>query len=243
MSKDQEYVDAINSILSMEGTWSEDEINQSVDAYMLDNDVNINSDRGFSPLFYAVSANDLRVTQILLNKGADPDLRNIYSHSPLFIASEKGNSNMIMALLNYGANVDLQDQVGRTSIMIAASKGQVEATKLLIDHSENISIIDHGGNTALHYAYHSAKKEIIEYLTNKNADIVNIENKNGVSGNSIKAAIVEIYNKNRNKNRNHQSNKFHTKNENDLDAKKPESRKFRDKVIQSRLNSNKNRSR
>lgn len=241
ISEDRVCVYAIQSILNMEGSWSEDEMNQHIDTYINMYDINSNSSAGFTPLFYATSLNDLRVVQVLLNKGADPDVKNIHGHSPLFIASSKGNTELVKELVSNGANVDLQDQSGKTPLMFAAANGHVEAAKYLIDQSKNINIADNQGNTALHYAFKAVKRDIIEHLINNNADM-SIENKNGISGNLIKNTIINSYNKVKNQ---QQAPKVAEQNLSEsAPKKKKESTKFRDAVMKSRQNdSNKHRSR
>lgn len=241
MSEDQEFIHTIKSFLSMEGKWSANEISNSVDAYMIDNDINQNSSTGFSPLFSASYMEDLHVVLVLLEKGADPNIRNKYSQSPLFAAAEKGNTNIITALVSSGGDVDLQDQLGRTPIMIAADLGHVGATKFMIDNSRDINLADRGGNTALHYAFKSAKKDIVEHLINNNADM-SIENQKGVSGNLIKYTIINKYNEiEKHKGAAISVSANATKAPKET---KKESTKFRDAVLKSRRNqSNKNRSR
>lgn len=198
MSEDLECVNFIQSTLSMESQWSYEKISDHIDNYMMSNDINQNSANGFSPLFTAASMGDIRVVEVLLERGANPNLRNIYSHSPLFIAAEKGDLGVIKILTDYGANVDLQDQLGRTPIMIAADNGHVKSTKFLVDQSENINLKDGGKNTVLHYAFKALKKDVIKHLMDKGADM-SIKNNYGVSGDMIKKDIINRYNKIKNR--------------------------------------------
>ena len=58
-----------------------------------------------SPLLLAVMRPNSTIVQILLEKGADPNLRDMRDISPLMIALENGNVEYVQLLLNSGATV------------------------------------------------------------------------------------------------------------------------------------------
>jgi ankyrin repeat protein len=58
-----------------------------------------------TPLLLAVMRENPDVVRILLEKGADPNLRNEDGVSPLIVAAENGNIEYVQMLLGYGATV------------------------------------------------------------------------------------------------------------------------------------------
>ncbi|KYB26121.1 ankyrin-3 isoform X1 [Tribolium castaneum] len=70
-------------------------------------DVNLTDDSGFSFLHLAARAycdDNLRVGQLVIDKGADVDLRGHYGVTPLYAACEEGNFDWVSMLLYYGAD-------------------------------------------------------------------------------------------------------------------------------------------
>jgi Ankyrin repeats (3 copies) len=90
---------------------------------------------GRSALQAAVSCGDDdprcgRITEYLLDHGADPNRRFPDGTTPLFAAAESGNGRVIRALLDHGAR--LEDRVVRETAMNAAERtGNTKAARIL----------------------------------------------------------------------------------------------------------------
>jgi hypothetical protein len=105
-------------------------------------DVNAPSYLGYTPLIdYATSGrfDDPRVTRLLLDHGADPNIRTEHNISPLHGASLKGWIATARLLLEHGASVEVQDWWGKTPLD-AASEGigenRDEMIKLLLEYRD-----------------------------------------------------------------------------------------------------------
>lgn len=61
---------------------------------------------GFCALHLAVSQGHWKVTQILLEAGADPNATTLEETTPLFLAVESGQIDVLKLLLQHGANVN-----------------------------------------------------------------------------------------------------------------------------------------
>lgn len=71
-------------------------------------DLNILSKGGYSPLGYAAEHNNTKVVKLLLDNGADPNLRGggKFSHTPLMYAAKFGNLDMVKALVEKKAKIN-----------------------------------------------------------------------------------------------------------------------------------------
>ena len=98
------------------------------------------------------------VVQLLLQKGADFNMKNASGETPLITASENGCSHIIQALFDWEQksgmklDVDARDQYGATALIKAAETHHVSAMRLLLNHKVSVNLNDYYGFTALHAA-------------------------------------------------------------------------------------------
>lgn len=79
-------------------------------------DINrLSHDRGYSPLMDAVQKNDAAIAGILLERGADPDIRSKDGQTALVVATGRGDADMCSLLLAHGASPDIKDSLGMSS--------------------------------------------------------------------------------------------------------------------------------
>ena len=85
-------------------------------------DVNAQTDHGDTALHGAVMANNPDLVKVLLEAGADPNLRQAQSYTPLHFAGFAGpdRSESARLLLRHGADATLRNNPGRTPLDIAA---------------------------------------------------------------------------------------------------------------------------
>jgi ankyrin repeat protein len=69
-------------------------------------DVNAPSRDGVTPLYVAVTKNQVQIVKTLLAYGAFPNQPNTDGKTPIFAAVEKGNAQLLTVLLGTGANQD-----------------------------------------------------------------------------------------------------------------------------------------
>jgi hypothetical protein len=84
--------------------------------------INIENGYGNTPLIEAVKSEDLELTNLLLENGADPTyipMNDIYSWTALHEASYLNDPEMIRMLLEYGANINSPDIIKQTPIFYA----------------------------------------------------------------------------------------------------------------------------
>ncbi len=75
----------------------------------------------------------------LLEKGADPNVRNEEGLTPLHIAAQKGQGKVADLLLSYGADVNARDYDGWTPLHWAVFWGKTEVVKVLLSHGADVN--------------------------------------------------------------------------------------------------------
>ncbi len=85
------------------------------------------------PIQSAAAAGHTKIVILLLDNGADPNLREQGGYTPLHAAAQNGDVGMIRALINHGADVKIASQDGKLPIDLANQAGHAEAATLLKD--------------------------------------------------------------------------------------------------------------
>ena len=99
-------------------------------------DVNAQCQYGYTPLNYASLGHfdDPRIARLLLDHGADPNIRSQLNISPLLGASGKGRIEVARSLLEHGASVEVGDLRGNTALSVASGEYRDEMIKLLSEY-------------------------------------------------------------------------------------------------------------
>ncbi|KAE8371733.1 hypothetical protein BDV26DRAFT_275464 [Aspergillus bertholletiae] len=86
---------------------------------------------------------------LLISRGADPDLGDHMGETPLHWAVRAGDLEMVSLLLRKGAQSDLPDKWGRTPLSRAAENSQLHIVETLIEHGADVEIRDNEGQIPL----------------------------------------------------------------------------------------------
>jgi ankyrin repeat protein len=115
-----------------------------------------------SPLSYAALAGKVGIMVALLEKGADPNFRDMYGRSPLMYACERGGIEPIAMLLDKGADPNAQDRSGTSPLMYvsriacvgdgASCPRIIENMRLLLDHGARPDHVDASGKNVTYWA-------------------------------------------------------------------------------------------
>jgi ankyrin repeat protein len=150
---------------------------------------------GGTPLHYAAENGQKEMVELLIDKGADVNLKTDFDQTPLHLAAENGQKEMVELLIAKGANVNAHDglstpfdiavesnktqtadlirkkggkMIEELSIVYASKKGNIIAIKNHLTAGADVNSKDDDGFAALHLA---TTKEVVELLITKGANV------------------------------------------------------------------------
>lgn len=84
-----------------------------------------------APIHVAVRASNPEIVTLLLERGAQVDIRDSSDHTPLHNAAWNGNLDMIKLLLDAGADINATTYSGSTPLSCARSGRKIEAIQFI----------------------------------------------------------------------------------------------------------------
>ena len=125
-------------------------------------------------LSLACSGGRYEVVELLLQRTANREHRNVSDYTPLALAASGGYVNIIRLLLSHGAEINSRtgSKLGISPLMLAAMNGHAQAVSLLVDMGSDINAqIETNRNTALTLACFQGRHEVVSILVDKRANI------------------------------------------------------------------------
>ncbi|KAA3681374.1 ankyrin repeat domain-containing protein 17 [Paragonimus westermani] len=137
-----------------------------------DYDVNEIAPDGETALTCAVSANALRIVEMLLKHGADPNFRGKKVEcTPLMEAASVGYTDIVRLLLEYGAAVDQESSTRNTALHYAATAGHLDCVRLLLQYNAPMEVQNETGHTPLMEATSNGHIDVARCLIEHGCDI------------------------------------------------------------------------
>lgn len=137
--------------------------------------VNAVNSVGWSALLYAASFGFKDIAKLLIDAGADCNVKDPQEHHTPVLRAAWGNHKEILQLLLAHKNIDVnvpELKTGETALMKACANGDVEITQLLLEHKANANLRSLDNGTAFHSAARSTNSlEIMKLLRPKVTDI------------------------------------------------------------------------
>ena len=152
---------------------------------------NIKNGVGKTALHHAYT---VRMTELMITRGADMNVQDNDCYTPLHIACMRGDFDSVKILIENGARLDIQSKpwpgymdnlanvfqelniqkyrYGCTALYLASFYGFSDIVQILLDHGANVDMRNtYSRLTALHIAAFSANVDIIDMLIKKSADV------------------------------------------------------------------------
>ncbi|CAL8247507.1 unnamed protein product [Lota lota] len=124
---------------------------------------------GLSPLHIAVQGGHKDLVTMLLDAGADINIKDIKSgQSPLMYAVERNNVDMVQFLIESGSDVNGQSNSGNTALHGACGRGQVDTVWLLLKKGADSGIKNNHNDTPVMVA---KNKKIADVLRGKSSKL------------------------------------------------------------------------
>lgn len=107
---------------------------------------------GETALHLVTARRDLVWVRFLLQRGANPNIRDKQGVAPIQLAVRLGFVDGVEALLKNGADIDVNDSAGETPLIAAVHRRDVPMVRLLLANGANPGRTDNSGRTARDYA-------------------------------------------------------------------------------------------
>merc|ERR1719161_655225 len=130
---------------------------------------------GQTPLFHAVSTEQMRCTEMLLAVGSDVNHSDNLFQTPLHKAIGNKNEALTEMIIQAKADVNAFNAKGQTPIMLAMDAGSAKMFPVIIEQSPSLDCLDHRGWNVLIYACeYGMLKEMVPMLNQLGTDAVPI---------------------------------------------------------------------
>ncbi|MBF0471347.1 MAG: ankyrin repeat domain-containing protein [Gammaproteobacteria bacterium] len=134
--------------------------------------LNVRDGKGRTGVMVAVARGEPTRLQLLLEAGADPDLRQGESgETALIQALRRGEKDLVRLLLGAGADPERVDGHGQTPLQIAAAEGKRALVQLLLQRGAAVDGTGAGDETPLFIAVQRGYLELAQQLIRAGADI------------------------------------------------------------------------
>ncbi|MEO0464358.1 MAG: ankyrin repeat domain-containing protein [Pseudomonadota bacterium] len=134
---------------------------------------------GDTGLHMVTKRRDILWVRFLLQRGANPNIRNKQGATPLQIAVTLGFIDAVEELIKRGADVDVADQQGETPLIAAVHQRSIPLIARLLKQGADPDRSDNSGRSARDYAeLMNSNSQIMDEFASADAD----RNKKGTTG-------------------------------------------------------------
>jgi ankyrin repeat protein len=124
---------------------------------------------GRSGLHIVVERRDITWLRFLLQKGANPNIRDNQGVTPLVLAAQAGFIEGAQALIAAGAKVDVPNSTGETPLISAVHRHDVEMMRVLLKAGADPDRSDSSGRSARDYAKAAGENSQLASEIDRNA--------------------------------------------------------------------------
>ena len=137
---------------------------------LLSFDPSIQNANGHTPLMFAVNNLDHEMIDLLLEFGADVNVKDDFGQTALMYASVKGDTSVVGRLIRKKADINAANHKGKSSLTLAAREKHYEVVKMLLFNEAEVNHQDDFGWSALHFASFKESFPITDILLKFRAD-------------------------------------------------------------------------
>lgn len=137
---------------------------------LLSFDPSIQNANGHTPLMFAVNNLDHDMIDLLLEFGADVNVKDDFGQTALMYASVKGDTSVVGRLIRKDADVNAANHKGKSSLTLASRETHYEVVKMLLFNEAEVNHQDNFGWSALHFAAFKETFPITDILLKFRAD-------------------------------------------------------------------------
>lgn len=152
------YSAAVFAGVLHEGTY-EGNISKVENHLRAHHNVDEQNDAGLTALHVAIKMGDLKISQLLLDNGADINAQDFQGNTPLILAVKKKNIELVTFVILHGADVNLANNDGITPLHQAAFSGNEEVVDFLLKAKADTHLRNNDGATPYDFAI--AKKNFL----------------------------------------------------------------------------------
>jgi len=105
--------------------------------------INQKDERGNTMLHVACSRGDRSLAELLIRRGANADIQDIYGNTPLLYAVDKEQVEMVKVLLKRGVSCHACDFRGNTPLHSACAVNNLELVEILLDRGADPEAMDY----------------------------------------------------------------------------------------------------
>ncbi|XP_060051703.1 ankyrin repeat domain-containing protein 7 isoform X2 [Erinaceus europaeus] len=108
---------------------------------------------------------------ILLNHGADPNLKDLDGNTALHFAACGQSVSLVEKLLEHKANLEAQNKDGCTPLLLAVTKSNTEMVEFLLKRGADVNASDKNQRTALMIAISDEPTNLVSLLLQQDVDL------------------------------------------------------------------------
>ncbi len=102
--------------------------------------------KGWTPLHAAAANGFDDITQILLDRGMDPNVTDRYGRTALHISTAQGHVEVVRVLVESGADLNVQDKEGNTPLHLAFLLRLSSLARYLIENGASLTVANRVGD-------------------------------------------------------------------------------------------------
>ena len=139
---------------------------------LADANANVTNRYGVTPLSLSCQNGNGLITELLLERGADPNTALRGGETVLMTAARTGQPGPVNALIKRGAGVNAKERRGQTALMWAAAEGHADVVELLIKAGADLqATLPDSGFTPWFFAARDGRAEVVRVLLKAGADV------------------------------------------------------------------------